>query len=428
MQEETLSPQEEPARCPHENRVSSLEADYAPLSQSHTANPYQIYARMRQEDPVFFSPLTRSWVVSRYDDVVAILKDHQRFAISVAHLSENWYTPEVAELMRSRPFANISNLLMVDPPVHTRMRTPITRAMSASRIASLEPRIRQFADRLIDQFVPDTRLDFMQHFARPFPPLVIGSLMGIPEEDLPQLQQWDDDQAALHTQPDASHQLQLAQSTIAVEQYLYDLVKQRSLDPQEDLISDILKAMDAGQVPLSPLEAACVLYTLFGAGFETTVQFLGNCLLTLLSERTHWQAICDHPQSIPVIVEELLRFNSPSLSTFRQATEDVELGGQTIPKGAMIQVLLASADHDEAQFAAGDAFDPQREKTNRHVTFGYGVHFCLGAPLARLETRIALEQLSQRLPSLRLVPDQEISYTPDLLFHGVKQLLVEWPA
>lgn len=429
MQEDTLPHQDEPDLSQKEKRASSLEAEYAPLSEAHAANPYHIYARMRREEPVFYSPFTRSWVVSRYDDVLAVFKDHQRFSISVDSISENWYTPEVAELMSTRPFANVPFLLTLDPPAHTRMRSPITRAMSAQRIASLEPRIRQFADQLIDQFAPDTRLDFVERFARPFPTVVIGSLMDIPQEDLPQLHQWTNDLSALNTaQPEASQQLRLAQSNVAMEQYMYDLVKQRSLAPQEDLISEVLQAMDDGQTPLSTLEAASVLNLLFGAGFETTVKFLGNCLLALLSDRTHWQAIRENPQSIADIVEELLRFNSPSLSTFRRATEDVELGGQTIPKGAMIQVLMASADHDEAQFPAGDTFDPHREKTNRHIAFGYGVHFCLGAPLARLETRIALERLSQRLPSLRLVPNQEISYTPDLIFHGVKQLLVEWDA
>ncbi len=123
-----------------------------------------------------------------------------------------------------------------------------------------------------------------------------------------------------------------------------------------------------------------------------------------------------------------MRFDSPSLGTFRQTRQDVELGGQIIPKVAMIQVLLASADHDEALFPAAETFDPQRGKANRHVAFGYGAHFCLGAPLARLETRIALEQLSQRLPSLRLAPEQDISYTPSIIFRGTKQLLVEWDA
>ena len=300
--------------------------------------------------------------------------------------------------------------------------------MSAQRVASLEPRIRRFANRLIDEFVPDTRLDFIERFARPFPTLVIGSLMNIPEEDLPQLHQCNNDVAELLTsRPPAERQVQLAQSYVAVQQYILDLVEQRrKAPPQEDLVSDLLKAVDSGQAPLSILEAANLLYLLFGAGFETTVRFLGNVLFVLLSDPTYWPTLREHAESIPDIVEELLRFSSPLLSTFRQATEDVELSGQVIPKGAMIQVLMASADHDEAIFPAAETFDPQREKTSRHVAFGYGPHFCLGAPLARLETRIALEQLSQRLPSLRLVPDQEISHRPSIIFHGLQQLRVEW--
>jgi cytochrome P450 len=197
---------------------------------------------------------------------------------------------------------------------------------------------------------------------------------------------------------------------------------------KRNMISLLLQAVESGQAHLSQLEVANLMHILFGAGFETTAKFLGNALLLLLSDRTYWQSIQEHPESIPSIVEELLRFASSSLTTFRQANEDVELGGQIIPKGAMIHVLLASADHDEALFPEAETFDPLRGKANRHIAFGYGTHFCLGAPLARLETRIALEQLSLRLPSLRLVPGQEISYMPSIVFHGFKQLLVEWDA
>ena len=427
MQEDTHPHQHQSPAVPCESGQEPLGQAYAPMSVAHSANPYIMYARMRRAEPVFFSPRTSAWVVSRYDDVLTILKDPKRFSISVLQIGKNRYTPAVAELMRSRPFATVPKLLDIDPPIHTRLRNSVTKAMSASRMAGLEPRIRQFADRLIDQFAPDTHLDFMQRFARPFPILVIASLMNVPEEDLPRLHQWHNDATDLiTTQPEASQQLLLAQSYVAMEQYIYDLVEQRRKAPQDDLASDLLTAVDAGQAPLSVLEAANLLFLLFGAGFETSVKFLGNGLLVLLSDRAYWQAIREKQERIPALIEELLRFNPPSLATYRRANQEVELGGQTIPKGAMIEVLLASADHDEAVFPAAETFDPQRERTNRHLAFGYGIHFCLGAPLARLETRVALEQLSQRLPSLRLVPDQEISYTPDLLFHGVKQLLVEW--
>jgi cytochrome P450 len=423
------SHQDDHAPAPLEKSISSLEMDYAPLSPTHAANPYSDYVRMRREQPVFFSSFTHSWVVSRYEDVLSILKDPQRFSMCVMQMSDDWFTPETAALLKQSPFAQVTNILSVDPPIHTRLRAPITKAISAQRIAGLESRIRQFANQLIDKFTPSTGLDFIEYFARPFPIGVISSLMNVPEKDLPKLQQWNSDRSELLTsRPSAERQLHLAQSYVAIEQYMLNLVEQRQKAPQDDIVSDLIQAMDSGQASLSIPEAAYLLYFLFGAGFETTVKFLGNALLVLLSDRSNWQNILEHPENIPNVAEELLRFASPSLGTFRRANEDVKLGGRIIPKGAMAQVLMASADHDETIFPDAETFDPLREKANRHIAFGYGPHFCLGAPLARLETCIALEQLSQRLPSLRLVPGQEISYIPSIIFHGFERLLVEWDA
>ncbi len=157
------------------------------------------------------------------------------------------------------------------------------------------------------------------------------------------------------------------------------------------------------------------------------MKFLGNALFQLLSDdRRYWKTMVDSPDTIPAVVEEVLRFSTPVLSTYRQTTQDVELDGKSIPKGAILRVLLTSANRDETVFSDAETFDPEREKAIRHATFGYGVHFCIGAPLARLETHIALEQLSQRLPSLRLAPDQEIEYSTNLILRSVDRLLIEW--
>ena len=169
-----------------------------------------------------------------------------------------------------------------------------------------------------------------------------------------------------------------------------------------------------------------MLQILIVAGFETTIRLLGNCLHSLLAERRHWRTIVDDPARIPAVVEEALRFDGPLLGTMRRATEDVELAGCTIPSGALVQVLMSSADHDEAVFPNADAFDPDRTAPAGHLAFGLGVHFCIGAPLARLETRVALEQLSRRLPSLRLAPGRRVSYRPNLLVRGLEELRVEW--
>src|SRR5438270_13340567 len=168
------------------------------------------------------------------------------------------------------------------------------------------------------------------------------------------------------------------------------MAEQRRTDPQDDLISDLLRAAEAGEAPLSPLEVASLLHILLLAGFETTVKFLGNCVSHLLSRPEHWQALVANPGSIPQVVEEALRFDTPVLTTLRLAREEVIIGGKTIPQGARVQVELASANHDEAKFSDPETFHPAQEQQNRHLTFGYGVHFCIGSPLARLEGRVAL--------------------------------------
>lgn len=429
MQDSSLSHQDHPSLALPQNGSQHLGQEYAPMSAAHSANPYIIYARMRQEEPAFFSPLVQAWVVSRYEDVITVLRDHRRFSMAILGSGAHRFTPEALAIMGSSPIAGVPSIVATDPPVHTRLRSCVTRALSAQRIASLEPRLRHLANRLIDQFEQDGQADFMRQFARPYPIMVIGSLLDVPEADMPHLLRWADDaMTLLFADVPAEHQIPLAQSYLALDQYVYDMVEERRKGPRDDLASDLLRAVDAGEAPLSTVEAADLLQRLLVAGFETTVKFLGNCLYQLLTERRYWQALLDDPGIIPALVEEALRFNSPVLSTFRQTTEAVELASKSIPKGAMVQVVLTSANHDEAIFPDAEIFDLQREKSSRHVTFGYGIHFCIGAPLARLETRVALEQLSQRLPSLRLVPDQEMVYIPNIVLHGLKQLLVEWDA
>ena len=410
-----------------EGTLTHLDQEYSPLSPAHIAHPYVFYAHVRKTEPVFFSSFLNAWVVTRYEDVLTVLKDHQRFAIAIDQTGREKLTPQVLELLGTSPLRHAPNLVSLDPPDHTRLRGNLTRALSAQRIASLEPSIRAIANRLIDQMVSQGPGNVIEQFASPYPIQVIASLLNVPEADTGKIQNWSEDMMTLmYAAPPADEQIPYARNAVALLDYIYEMAQQRSRDPQEDLISDLLRAAEAGEAPLSPLEVAGLLHILLLAGFETTVKFFGNCLYHLLSRREHWEALLANPGSIPQVVEEALRFDTPVLTTLRLAREDVIVGGKTLPQGARVQVVLASANHDEAKFPDAETFHPAQEQQNRHLTFGYGVHFCIGSPLARLEGRVALEQLSQRLPSLRLVPGQDIGYTPNLILHGLKQLLVEW--
>jgi cytochrome P450 len=203
-------------------------------------------------------------------------------------------------------------------------------------------------------------------------------------------------------------------------------MEQRRISPQHDFPSDLLQAVEEEQVQLNDAEILGLFLSLISAGVETTTAAIGMAVYHLLKERNFWEAIQQEPALIPRMVEEILRLDGPSLGLFRLTTEEVVLNGVMIPKDAMLYLMFGSANHDETIFAQGDTFDPYRENLNRHLAFSYGMHFCVGAPLARLELRVALEELSQRLPSLRLVPGQPLSYVPSLSVRGPLRLLVEW--
>jgi cytochrome P450 len=401
-------------------------ADHAPLSPDHAADPYPFYVRARREAPVFYSPAVDAWVVCRHEDAAAVLRDHRRFVSAVLAARARQHTPEALAILASTPIVE-RNLLTVDPPEHTRLRGALMRVLSASRVAALEPRIRGLCDGVIDRFEPRGGGDFMRLFAHPLPIVVIGSLLDLPEADFPSLEAWADDLVDLMTgELPADAQAPCARSIVAMDRYVFDLAERRGREPGADLASQLFSAAETGQAPLRTGEVAAMLQILVAAGFETTIRLLGSCMRSLLTERRHWEAIVDDPSRIPAVVEEVLRFDGPILSTLRRATEDVDLGGTTIPAGALVMVVVSSANHDEAVFPDAETFHPDRAAPVGHLAFGQGVHFCAGAVLARLETRVALERLSRRLPSLRLAAGHRVSYRPNLVNRSLEHLHVEW--
>ena len=426
MPEDTTHQSTPPEKTPHSG-TSTLGQTYLPLSPSHIANPYAFYAHARQEEPVFFSPYVNAWIITRYEDALTVLKDHQRFAAALADSGVEKLTPEVLRLLGSKPLMQAPLIVMLDPPDHTRLRKSLAKAFSAQRIASLEPKIRTLANRLIDHVASSGHMDFVEDFALSFPIAVSGGLLNVAEEDMRQIQRGSGDLLTLmYAAPPAEEQLALAQNACLLLDFMYDLAQERQRTPKDDIVSDLYRAVETGEAPFSSLEVAGLLYVLLLAGFETTSKFLGKMLLHVLRERSLWETIVANQSLIPQVIEEALRFDPSVLTTLRVAREDVVIGGKTIEKGQRVQVVLASANHDEAIFPNPDRFHHAHERASRHIAFGYGIHFCIGSPLARLESRIALEQLSQRLPSLRLVAGQDIIYMSHLTVHSLKHLLVEW--
>jgi cytochrome P450 PksS len=396
---------------------------YGPAFQ---ADPYAVYARMREEAPVVRQPgidgETPIWFVTRYEDVSAVLLDDRRLVRDPRCV----LTPE--ELAARPPeFTNElieSHMLNRDGDDHRRLRRLVTKAFTPRMVESLRPRIHQIADELIDRVASRGTMDLVEEYAFPLPITVIAELLGVPAADRDRFRTWSATVITPAFGPDASTRFmeQMSQFT----GYLADLFARRRAEPRDDLVSALIEAEEHGET-LSEPELYSMVMLLIVAGHETTVNLIANGALALIHHPEELDRLRATPESMPDAIEELLRYDGPVERTLnRWAAEDVELAGEVIPRGEMVIAVLGSADRDPAQFPEPDRLDLGRRE-NRHVAFGRGAHYCLGAPLARLEGAIALKTLLRRLPGLRLaVRDDELDYRPTPTFRSLTALPVAW--
>ena len=411
-----------PAQCPH----SGLAADFDPWGAEYIADPYPFFARARAEEPVFYSPQTDLWMVSRYDDIWAVLRDPARFSAANALSPVSPFTPEAQRILLEGDYTLKPALTNNDPPDHTRVRGHINRAFSARRIAQLEPQIRRYTDGLIDAFVAAGRAELIHQFAYPLPIQVVFRLIGIPEEDMDQIKEWCGDRVLfIFGKVSPEEQIACAHNLVAFWRYIKDFCELRRREPQDDLTSELAAIADKDESQLSMHEVASVVMGLGFAGHETTTNMIGSSVMHLLNSG-QWSRLSADPALVENAVEELLRFDGSVPVWRRVAKQEVVLGGVTIPAGGKLGLLLGSANRDPAHFAQPDLFDIHRADARDHLAFGKGIHFCIGAALGRLEIKITLERLAQRLPGLQITPGQAIEYVPTISFRGPKRLLVEW--
>ncbi len=407
-----------------QSSAPALGTTYNPFTPDQIANPYPLLAQARQDTPVFFSPMLNMWIVTRYDDITTILKDPRRFP-SVSSFNVAQLDPQLQAILSAQP----APVLLIDsnPPVHTRLRGLVNVAFTPRRIALLEPRIRAIAESLVDGFVADGQADLTARFAYPLPMTVIADLFGFPHADALMVKGWSNGVLGLiGGNLTAAEQMAAFQGLGAFQAYFTAQLEQRRAQPTDDLMTDLLNAREGDQPALTIPEIVNQLSLIIIAGHETTTHLIGSMLVLLLTQPAQWAAICADPTGIPAVVEESLRVESPASSAFRITSEAVQLGGVDIPAGARLQIMLGSANRDATQFPQADAFDPAHAEQGRHLAFGWGIHFCLGAPLARLEGRIALEVLTQRLPNLRFQHAKPVAYLPSLLLRGVSELWLAW--
>jgi len=360
-------------------------------------NPFPYYAKMRRESPVFYDAEQQSWMVFRYEDVQRIFADWQTFSSKIPH------PPEQTDLTQS--------LNYTDPPKHQSLRSLVAKVFTARRVEELAPHITQITHELIDKVQRQERMDFMRDLAIPLPIITIAEILGVPIEDRDDFKQWSDGIVMYDTS-----------ALKAMADYFRHLLEQRREHPGKDLISDLIAAHEAGET-LTAQELVDFCMVLLIAGNETTTNLLGNAILCFNEYPEAFERLKQEPQLLPLAIEEVLRYRSSVQGIERFTKVETQLGGQTIPAGQMVIGWTGSANRDEAQFDRPDEFVVDRNP-NPHLSFGNGIHFCLGAPLARLESKIVLSAVLKRLPNLRIDPKGTLKFIPSMGVHGVKSLPV----
>lgn len=361
------------------------------------ADPYPLYARVRSRGLVR-SPLGL-FAAADHATVASILRD-RRFSSSPVH--QRGYLPPSYPPGDPRAALPASDLLIMDPPDHTRLRRLVSGAFTPRAIAGLEPWIREVAIRLLTAADGAAGFDLIDALAFPLPIAVICHLLGVPAEDQAQFRAWGHDVAAtLDPQTAASARAQTRAAELALTGYMQDLVRERRANPDDSILSALIAAEDEGD-RLSSGELVSTALLLLIAGFETTVNLIGNGTVALLGDPDSWDRLRQDPALVPAAIEEMLRYDSPVQLTSRIATEDVEVGGAMIAAGRAVIVFIGGANRDPGVFEQPDEFRIDRPDPGRHLSFSLGIHHCLGASLARLEGRIAIEELTRRYPALEL--------------------------
>jgi hypothetical protein len=386
-----------PLLAPDTARLMSLAALRSPAV---LADPYPLFRRLREESPVHRDDLVGGgWLVSRYEDVLALLHD-PRLVRNRAGGDSPAAAPEPEEL---RPLyrAFHRQMLFLDPPDHTRLRGLVSKAFTRRAVEQMRERIQRLVDELLDRVEPAGHMDLIADFAHPLPFSVIRDMLGVPAEDQARLRGWSADYAAFvgNIPPSPDDLARAARSVVEMTEYLRGLLAERRRRPEPDLLTALASAEQEGQVlDEEELVANCLL--LLVAGHETTTHWIGNGVLSLLRHPDQMERLRAEPSLLPTAIAELLRFESPVPFTGGKAREDFEHRGQRIRRGDYLFLILGAANRDPAQFPEPDRLDLGRAD-NRHLAFGHGVHFCLGAPLASLEAEIAFGTLLRRLPKLR---------------------------
>jgi len=409
----------------HEIGTVGIASRFDPFGAEYLDDPYPHLALAREATPVFYSPALDHWVVTRYDDIRRVLLAPAVFSAANALAPLTPPCPEAARTLSD--FGAVRTLADADPPAHTRVRRMVNGAFTPRRVLAMEPVVRAVVARFCDERLRLGNADIICDFAWDLPVIVLFSILGAPTEDVAQVKDATDSRVLItYGKPSAAQQVRAAEGLSSFWRYAQALVEDRIRNPRDDFTTDLVQARDGQGDGLSVAEASTITLNLLVAGHETTTSLVGNAFRRLLEDRGAWEQLCVDPSLIPGAVEEVLRLDAPIIAWRRRTTHPVDIGGVAVPEAANLLLMLGSANRDPAKFPDPDVFDIRRPNAHQHLSFGFGAHFCLGAPLARLEARIVLEEVSARLPSLRLVAGQRLEFLPNISFRGPLSLSVEW--
>ncbi len=412
----------------HESTTQSDNAADAldPQDPAFVENPYALYRELRETRPVAQAG-ENFWVVTGREEMMSLLRDHNRFT-SRRNLDGAFdFTPEARRILQEALFFRVA-LLNVEPPAHTRFRALVSEAFTPRNLRKIEPAIRSLAESLAQDFADDGKADLLRQFAYPLPMTVICDIMGIPAEDRATVKQWNNAWLALQVLPlPPEQQVAFAGQVTEYMAYFRALLAERRRQPGDDLLSRLAAAAQQSDPVCTDDDVLVSLRVLLAAGHETTTNLIANTAWHLLEDRALWDAIVKDQTLIPAAVEEGLRFDPSVQGTPRVAAEDLSVGDTVIPAGGKVQAMVAAAGRDPEWVEDPDTFRLDRPTPARHHGFGYGIHFCLGAPLARLEARIAFETLTSKFPGMVLEAGHQPSHVPGgFVFHGLTALPVTW--
>ena len=388
---------------------------YNPLSAEVARDPYPVYAKLRERSPVHYSRLMNALLFTRYRDVDAILRNHRHFS------SDPRKRRASGRQRASLPSPEDMTMLFLDPPDHTRLRALVNKAFTRKAVNALEARVRGLMEGLLDDVAdPAAGFDWMEAVANPLPVIVIAEMLGVPPEDRARFRIWSDRRARILEPTLTAREREIAgEAAEALDAYFLPIIEARRAAPRDDIVSALVHAEEAGDT-LTGREMLTMLRLLLVAGNETTTNLLGNGLLALLRHPDQLAALREDPGLIPAAVEELLRFDSPVQTDFRTAVEDCDVNGFPVPRGRNVIALIGAANHDPAVFGRPDRLDLHRREVS-HISFGRGIHHCLGAQLARMEGRIAFEVLLERFSSIRLLTGSP-AYRNSIVLRGLRSL------